>query len=135
MTARTVAFVDHGSTQQSGHDGGPRLVAAADAARTGLGQLASGAAADRVFIGVFAGTQRTGGYSVRVEKIERERDRLVVHARFVAPSPGMLTIQVITSPAQLVSIAASDASGVREAVLVDETGTERDRTSLSARGP
>jgi hypothetical protein len=70
---------------------------------------------------------------VRVDRIERDRERLVVRASFVAPSPGAITIQVITSPAQLVSIAANSASGVREAVLVDESGTERARVEVSLR--
>ena len=128
-----IPFTDHGATQQSGNDDGARITVASDPARTGLGQLAQTTTDGRVFIAVFAGMQRTGGYAVRVDRIERDRERLVVRASFVAPSPGAITIQVITSPAQLVSIAANSASGVREAVLVDESGTERARVEVSLR--
>ena len=135
MTAQTVAFTDHGTTQQAANAGGARIVVEADPARTGLGELVSGKVTGRLFIGVFAGTQRTGGYTVRVQRVERVGDRLVVHAQFVAPSPGALTIQVITSPAQLISIASADASGAREAAVVDESGVERARVEVSLRIP
>jgi len=38
---------------------------------------------------------------------------------------------VITSPAQLVSIDQQSASGVRSAVLVDQSGTERARAPVT----
>ena len=135
MTGELVTFADHGMTQQAGNDGGAKIAASVDPARTGLGDLAPGGMTGRLFIGVFAGSQRTGGYTVRVQTIERTADRLVVHARFVSPSPGALTIQVITSPAQLISISATSASGVREAVVVDESGTERARTTVPQSSP
>ena len=69
------------------------------------------------------------------ESVERNGDRLVVRARFVSPSPGALTIQVITSPAQLISIPAASATNVREAVLVDESGAERARVEVSLSTP
>ena len=131
MTSRDVAFIDHGTTQQSGHDGGPTVAVSTDPARTGLGHLTAGATGERLFIGVFAGTQRTGGYGVRVQRIERDGGRLLVRTEFASPSPGTLTIQVITSPAQLVSVAARDASAVREAVLVDESGREISRSAVT----
>lgn len=135
MTSQSVAFVDHGTTQQSGNDGGVEIVAATDPARTGLGQLVSGAQSGRFFIAVFAGTQRTGGYAVRVQSVERDGDRLTVRASFASPSPGTLTIQVITSPAQLISISTANASGVREAVLVDDSGAEVAHVEVSLSGP
>jgi len=135
VTAQPVTFTDHGMTQQAGNDGGARIAASVDAARTGLGDLAPAGVTGRLFIAVFAGAQRTGGYTVRVESVERNGDRLVVRARFVSPSPGALTIQVITSPAQLISIPAASATNVREAVLVDESGAERARVEVSLSTP
>jgi protease stability complex PrcB-like protein len=135
VTTRTIDFVDHGTSQQSGNDGDARVVVATDPVRTGLDQLVTGQRTGRLFIAVFAGTQRTGGYAVRVQSVERTGDRLIVHARFDAPSPGALTIQVITSPAQLISIAAADATGVSEALLVDAAGTERSRTTVTQSAP
>jgi len=128
---QSLPFVDHGTTQQSGGDGGPRIVVATDPVLTGLGQLAPAAQGGRLYIGVFAGTQRTGGYSVKVDRIERNGDSLVVHCTFSAPAPGALVIQVITSPAQLVSIDQQSASGVRSAVLLDQSGTERARATVT----
>jgi len=137
VNAQTVPFTDHGTTQQSANDDGPRIAVAADPDGTGLGQLAAGRPGDagRLYVGVFAGTQRTGGYAVRVDAIERSGDRLVVRATFSAPATGALTIQVITSPAQLVSIPARAASGAREAVLVDQSGSERARTTVPQSQP
>jgi hypothetical protein len=39
--------------------------------------------------------------------------------------------QVLTSPAHVVSIAAADAAGVREAILFDERGTEIARATTT----
>jgi hypothetical protein len=100
---QTLSFTDHGSTQQSRCED-PRLVVSADVSQTGLAQIAATAPSGRLFIAVFQGTQSTGGYSVQVERVERVADRLIVHARFNAPAPGSLNIQVLTSPAQLVSV-------------------------------
>lgn len=135
MTAQSVTFTDHGMTQQAGNDGGARIAASVDAARTGLGDLAPAGITGRVFIAVFAGSQRTGGYTVRVQSVERTGDRLTVRARFTSPSPGALTIQVITSPAQLISIPAASATNVREVLLVDDTGVERARTTVTQSTP
>src|SRR6266550_9003590 len=129
-TRQSVPFNDHGTTQQSGNDGGPRIAVANDAGPIGLGPLAQASQGGRLYVGVFAGTQRTGGYSVSVDRIERTGDSIVVHATFSGPAPGALTIQVITSPAQLVSIDQQSASGVRTAVLVDQSGTERARATV-----
>jgi hypothetical protein len=81
-------------------------------------------------VAVFQGEQRTGGYAVTVDRIERDGVNLVVRASFHSPPPGSLNIQVITSPAHLVSIERRHASGVREAVLLDQSGTEVGRTAV-----
>jgi hypothetical protein len=72
---------------------------------------------------------------VKVERIERNADRLSVTARFISPPKDMLTTQVITTPAQLVSIDRRSASGVREAVLLDESGAEIVRTTVPQSQP
>ena len=133
-----VPFTDHGATQMSGNDDGPRIVVGSDdRGRAELTALLPRApsAPDRVYLGVFAGSQRTGGYAIKVDAIERGGDRLVVRATFTEPSPGALTIQVLTSPAQLVSIPSASAVGVREAVLVDQSGVERARGSVTQSRP
>jgi len=58
-----------------------------------------------------------------------------VRATFTAPAPGALTIQVLTSPAQLVSIPNASAASVREVVLVDQSGAERARGSVTQSRP
>lgn len=138
MTPRPVAFVDHGATQQSGNDGGPRLVVAADGrGRAELASLLADARpqAGRIYVGVFAGSQRTGGFTVHVDSIERAGDRLNIRSTFASPAPGALTIQVITSPAHLVSIASADAAGVRQAILLDQSGAEKARTAVPQSTP
>ncbi|HEV8468800.1 MAG TPA: protease complex subunit PrcB family protein [Candidatus Limnocylindria bacterium] len=134
MTPENVPFTDHGSTQQSGYEGGPRIAVAADPASAGLGQLAR-REDGRVYIAVFAGSQRTGGYGVRVVRVDRAGDTLTVHAMFSAPSPGAVTIQVLTSPAHLVSIDRQSAASARDAVLVDQSGAERARTTVPQSQP
>ena len=138
MSARSVSFIDHGATQQSANDGGPVLVVAVDnTTRARLVGLYPNVPPDpgRVYVGVFAGQQRTGGYSVRIDAVERVGDRLNIRSTFGAPPSGALTIQVITSPAQLISIAPADASGVREAVLMDQAGVEKGRFAVPQSTP
>ena len=123
---RSVAFTEVAATSQARDDSGPTLiVGTTDATRATISQLVAGATASagRVLVAVFQGQQNTGGYSVQITAIERNGDQLVVHATFVVPDPGAMVTQVLTSPAHAVSIAAADATGVREAVLVDSTGT------------
>ena len=124
--ARSIPFANHGSPQQSGHEGGPRIVAATDSARTGLGDLLS-RGDDRLYIAAFAGSQRTGGYAIRVAGVDRAGDTLTVRALFVVPAPDALTIQVLTSPAHLVSIERQSAAGARDIVLIDQAAAERAR--------
>ena len=123
---RSIPFANHGSPQQSGHEGGPRIVAATDPALTGIGELA---ARDdgRLYIAVFAGSQRTGGYAIRVAGVDRAGDTLRVRAMFSSPEADAVTIQVLTSPAHLVSIERQSTGSAREIVLVDQSGAERAR--------
>jgi PrcB C-terminal len=127
--APDIPFTDHGATQQSGYDGAPRIAAATDPAGTGLGQLAA-KADGRLYIAVFTGSQRTGGYDIRVVRIDRSGETLEVRAMFSAPAPGALTIQVLTSPAHLVSIERQSAASAHEVVLLDQLGAERARGTV-----
>ena len=131
---RSLPFANHGSPQQSGHEGGPQVVAATDPALTGLGELA---ARDdgRLYVAVFAGSQRTGGYAIRVAGVDLAGDTLTVRALFVAPAADALTIQVLTSPAHLVSIERRSASGARDVVLIDQSGAERARGAVPQSQP
>ena len=131
---QSIPFTDHGSTQQSEYEGGARIVVATDPQDTGLGQLAS-RDATRLYIAVFAGAQRTGGYDIRVVRIDRSGDTVKVSAMFSAPAPGALTIQVLTSPARLVSIERKAAAGTRDVVLVDESAAERARGTVPQSQP
>jgi len=135
VSAAQIPFTDHGSTQQSAYDdGGPGIAVATDPAGTGLDQLAS-RDAGRLYIAVFAGSQRTGGYGIRVVRIDRAGDTLTVRAMFSSPAPDALTIQVLTSPAQLVSIDRQQAASARVVVLVDQSAAERARGTLPQSQP
>src|SRR2546428_11456765 len=97
-----VPFTDHGTTQMSGNDDGPRVLVAAD--ERGRAELAAllpsvPAAQDRVYIGVFAGSQRTGGHALQVDGVERAGDPPGVRATVTPAPPGALPNQVLTPPA------------------------------------
>lgn len=117
------------------HDAGPALVVATDdGSRATLARAVPdlpAAAADRVYVAAFQGEQRTGGYGIQITRVERDGDRLLVHATFAAPPPGSLVTQVITSPVHVVSIAKAEATGLRTAILLDMSGTERARADLT----
>ena len=134
MQARSVPFTEHGSTQQSAYDGAPRIAVTVDPAGLGLGELAP-RDDGRLYIAVFAGSQRTGGYGIRVVRVDRAGDTLTVRAMFSSPAPGALTIQVLTSPAHLVSIDRQSAISAREIVLVDQSAAERARGAVPQSPP
>ena len=131
---QSVLFTDHGQTAHSRVEDGPGLIVGT-AQATGLAELTASADSARLYIGVFAGERRTGGHAVKVERIERTADRLDVTAIFISPARDAITIQVITTPAQLVSIDRQSATGVREAVLLDGSGTEIARTTVPQSQP
>lgn len=135
MSPQAIAFVDHGTTQQSANDDGPKLLVATEPGRTGLGELAASAQSGRLYIAVFAGAKRTGGFAVQVEEVTRDGDRIAVRARLTEPPADAMVIQVLTSPAHLVSIDLARISGVREAVLVDQQGAEVARTTVPQSQP
>ncbi|MEK7861745.1 MAG: protease complex subunit PrcB family protein [Chloroflexota bacterium] len=124
---RSVAFTEVATAQNSMHETGAAIVVGADVGRLVAGATAPGG---RGLIGAVQGAQNTGGYGIRVDRIERDGDRLVVRATFASPGPGSLVTQVLTSPAHAVSIATADIGGLRTAVLVDGTGMERARSDI-----
>jgi hypothetical protein len=101
------------------------VVGTTDAARATIAARVPNTAtpSGRVLVAVFQGQKNTGGYSIAITAIERNGDQLVVRATFGGPDPGGMVTQALTSPAHVVSIAAADATGVREAILVDRAGT------------
>ena len=129
-TARVVSFTDVASAATSRHEGGPALIiGTTDDARATIASMRPGLSIPEgvVVIAVFQGRQPTGGFGIRVTRVERQGDRLVVHAIFSKPLDNAFVTDLVTSPLHIVSIPASDWTGAREAVLLDETGTERAR--------
>ena len=132
--SRSVAFTEVAATSQARDDSGEMLVVGTtDASRAQIARLVPNATtpSGRVLVAVFQGQQNTGGYSVQITAIERNGDQLVVRATFGVPDPGAMVTQVLTSPAHVVSIAAADTTGLREAILLDETGVEVARASTT----
>ena len=126
-SARDVPFAEVATPQLSRYEGSASVIAGgSDAARARIAQLVPGASASgRVPVAVFQGSQRTGGYAIHVDRIERDGDRLIVHATFTDPPPGGVVTQVLTSPADVVSISASDGQGLRTVTLLDAAGRAR----------
>ncbi len=131
---RSVAFTEVATTAQAREDSGPTLiVGTTDVSQAAIVRLVPGATAStgRVMVAVLQGQQNTGGYSVHITAIERRGDQLVVHAIFASPGPGAIVTQVLTAPAHVVSIATADSVGIREAILVDDRGSEIARIAIT----
>lgn len=115
-------------------DGGPAiLVGTTDVSRATIVRVIPNVSAPsgRVLVVAFQGEQRTGGYAIQITAVERRADQLIVRATFTEPRSDSFVTQVITSPAHVVSIAAADAAGVREAILIDADGVERARVPIT----
>jgi len=130
----SIPCTEHGSTQQSAYDGASRIAVGTDPAGLGLGELAT-REDGRLYLAVFAGSQRTGGYGIRVLRVDRAADTLRVHAMFSSPAPNAFTIQVLTSPAHLVSIDRQSAASARDIILVDQSAAERARSPMPQSQP
>lgn len=78
----------------------------------------------RVRLTVRLGERPTGGYRIAVTSVTRSGPRLNVHCESHAPDTGAIVTQVLTSPAQTVSIDEALVRGIRDAVLLDGIGTE-----------
>ncbi len=105
-----ISFRDEGVTMTSAHDDATAI----EAVRAAGGGLR---------ITAFQGTQRSGGYAIRIERITRLGDELRVHAAFIAPAKDALVTMALTSPAHTVSIDETAAV----VVLYDTSGAERAR--------
>lgn len=60
-----------------------------------------------VIVTIHAGRRPTGGYSVKVRRVEREKGRCVVHYAVIEPPPDVMAPQVITYPAAMIRIQAA----------------------------
>jgi hypothetical protein len=132
--SRSIAYTDVTSTAHAQHDSGATLVVGtSDASRATIARIIPNATvpSGRVLVAAFQGEQRTGGYAIHITRIERTGDRLDVYATFTEPPQDSFVTQVLTSPAHVVSIASADAIGVREAVLLDDSGVERARVTTT----
>ena len=87
------------------------------------------AADDRVRLTARLGERPTGGYSVVVTRITRRGPRLQIECVIGRPEPGAIVTQVLTSPAQTVSIDGALVRGIRDAVLLDPSGAQLARIS------
>jgi phosphoribosylformimino-5-aminoimidazole carboxamide ribonucleotide (ProFAR) isomerase len=125
-----IAFSEVATTVVSAHEGDARLIVSLDAAEIARAVPNVSAPAGLTLVAALQGQQRTGGYAIRITSIERDGARLVVHATFTTPPKDAIVTQILTSPAHVVSVASGDVSGIREAVLLDESGKERARASV-----
>lgn len=123
--AQNVSFSDIGGGPMGGY-GAPRNVVArsqAELQAAGLEQLLNPQAhpidwQSEMVIGVFMGTQSTGGYGIQIESIERRElphimiyppppivHELVVNYRERRPAPGSIVTMALTAPYHLVRLA------------------------------
>lgn len=130
---RSVPFTEVTYAAYGRHDSGPTIVVGTnDHWRATLARLVdANVPADRVAVAAFQGEQRSGGFSIHIDRIERSGDRLVVHATFAEPAPDSMNTMALTSPVHVVSIAAADAKDLKDAVLLDSDGTERARVTVT----
>lgn len=59
---------------------------------------------------VALGTRSTGGHGISIDEVERRGDGAVVRYTVRSPAPNCMTIQVITSPVEAVSIPRVEGS-------------------------
>jgi hypothetical protein len=131
---RNVTFTEVTYVAYGRHDSGPAiLVGTNDQWRATLARLVDGAKVPdgSVAVAAFQGQQTSGGFSIHIERIERSGDQLLVHAKFSEPAPGSMNTMALTSPVHVVSIAAADAKDLKDAVLLDQTGSERARLNTT----
>ncbi len=59
-------------------------------------------------IAAFMGEQATGGYSLNIDEVVEEQQRLRIKVAKVAPQPDQMVIQMLTAPAHLVAVPRRD---------------------------
>ena len=55
-------------------------------------------------VGLFLGTKSTGGYQVKIMRVEVRDEKIIVVARLTTPRPGMIITQALTQPYSLVIV-------------------------------
>ena len=131
--AGAVPFDDVAQTANGNYDGGPAIiVGTTDAAESTIIRSVPGIAKrpGRVLLIAMQGSQRTAGFAIRIDKVERDADRLLVRATFITPAPGAVTAQVLTAPAHVIAIAPNELTGIHDVRLLDGAGVERSRTTV-----
>jgi len=74
-------------------------------------------------VGICSGNRFTGGYRIKVLKIEAVENRLLIWIKESVPKPGAVLSQAITSPGELVAVARQGVpESVNEVWFVDEAG-------------
>ncbi|MGE5654684.1 MAG: protease complex subunit PrcB family protein, partial [Bacillota bacterium] len=71
----------------------------------------------KLLLTVCAGEKPNPGYGLRVERIEQENQRLIVHARVSEPAPGTIWAQVISYPRDVVALAGAYSDYAVQLVL------------------
>jgi hypothetical protein len=59
---------------------------------------------NRTVVAVFLGTKSSAGYAVEITGTRQDKGALVVEWRERRPEPGMISAQVLTSPAHIASV-------------------------------
>lgn len=49
-------------------------------------------------VAVFAGMKQTGGYAVEIDDLQKKDGKNIIPVKLIAPSKGMMVVQVITYP-------------------------------------
>lgn len=75
-------------------------------------------------LGVFLGERPTGGYRVRVERVEAAAGKLRVTVRTTSPGPGDVVTMAFTYPGELVRVDRSHLAAARPLTVevYDQTG-------------
>jgi hypothetical protein len=58
----------------------------------------------RTIVAVFSGTKSSAGYAVAITGMRQDKGALIVEWRERRPEPGMVTAQMLTSPAHIATI-------------------------------
>lgn len=74
---------------------------------------------DHLVLALFLGQKRTGGYRLKVESVHEYPDSLVVRISIHNPGHGCKTIQMITSPYEIIQVPATGKE-----ILFETTSTQ-----------
>lgn len=109
----------------------------ASTVKKGLEALVTGESAPRTAfsqdetlnIVIFRGVFNTGGYDIKVDKVNIAGNALTVHATYTDPGPGLLVIQTFTQPTAIIPIGRLEKGGYEVKLMVTTIlkGEEGDR--------